>query len=84
MKSIKFQVEKLRVSPKPSANPKTFRHITNAVILLAKNGVTNVAMLQRRTLQIRIFFAPSLFTQKLPKKYQSQKMRKKLIHCNFT
>ena len=52
--------------PRPSAKPRTMRQMTRAVRLWARKGVTNVAMLHNKTLQIRTFLAPSLLAQKLP------------------
>jgi hypothetical protein len=51
-------------------------------MLWAKKGVTNVAMLHKRTLQIRTFLAPSLLAQKLPEKVGHYLRRNQKIKTN--
>lgn len=52
--------------PRPSAIPRNILHAIKAVILDAKNGVINVAIVHNKTLHIRTFFAPNFVAQKLP------------------
>lgn len=56
------------ILPRPSANPNTILHITRAVMLPAKNGVMNVAILHKSTLHISTFLAPNFEAHKPPGK----------------